>query len=120
QAPPNAARPVLTLASADMSPDADREAVPAQVGAPEGASRGPARRSDASELTLIEGAVLGLLIHEPRHGFALVPAFSAGRSVGRVFQAQAPVVYRALRTLEARGLVASDAPEATPIGPSRV
>ena len=74
---------------------------------------------EVDELTLIEGAVLGLLVQQPRHGFALARQFVRDHSIGRVFNAQPPVVYRALRTLEQRGLTSSDAPRASTQGPSR-
>ncbi|GEL17720.1 PadR family transcriptional regulator [Pseudonocardia asaccharolytica] len=72
-----------------------------------------------SSLTLTEGAVLGLLVRRPRHGFALAREFDPGQRIGRVLTVRRPLVYRALNNLEARGLVVSGEPESTPLGPSR-
>ncbi|MFC5997083.1 PadR family transcriptional regulator [Pseudonocardia hispaniensis] len=75
--------------------------------------------SGGSSLTLTEGAVLGLLVRRPRHGFALAREFTPGSRIGRVLTVRRPLVYRALNALEGRGLVVSGEPESTPLGPSR-
>lgn len=72
------------------------------------------------ELTLIEGAVLGLLVQQPRHGFALAKEFALESTIGSIFTARPPVVYRALHTLTAKDLVAGDQAESVAAGPRRV
>jgi DNA-binding PadR family transcriptional regulator len=72
-------------------------------------------------LTLIEGAVLGLLVREPAHGFAVAKEFEPQTRIGSIFSAQRPVVYRALNTLSAKHLIATvEAAESSSSGPARV
>lgn len=71
-------------------------------------------------LTLIEAAVLGLLVRQPSHGFALAKEFDPDSRIGSIFTVQRPVVYRALNTLSAKNLVIGDAAEASATGPARV
>lgn len=70
-------------------------------------------------LTLIEGAVLGVLVEEPRHGFAVAREFASDGWIGGTFTAHRPVVYRALHSLEAKGLLEVGPAEATTSGPDR-
>lgn len=75
---------------------------------------------DSSRLTLIEAIVLGLLVQQPRHGFALAKELGPQGWLGGTFTARRPVVYRALRTLAGKGLVVAGPAEATSAGPDRV
>ena len=70
--------------------------------------------------TLIEAVVLGLLVRRPSHGFALAKELGPDTRIGSIFTAQRPVVYRALNTLAAKGLIAGDEAEASTSGPARV
>lgn len=75
---------------------------------------------DRVALTLIEGTVLGLLVEEPRHGFALARELTVDGWIGTTFTAHRPVVYRALRSLSTKGLLAEGHTESTSSGPERV
>ncbi|MBO0684405.1 MAG: helix-turn-helix transcriptional regulator [Candidatus Dormibacteraeota bacterium] len=66
-----------------------------------------------------EWAVLGLLVERPRHGFALVKAMAPGGEIGRVWSLPRPLVYRALSTLEAKGLASATGLERSDVGPLR-
>jgi DNA-binding PadR family transcriptional regulator len=66
-----------------------------------------------------EWAVLGLVTEQPRHGFALARLLAPDGEVGRVWALRKPLVYRALATLEERGLVAAVAEEPGDRGPHR-
>jgi DNA-binding PadR family transcriptional regulator len=66
-----------------------------------------------------EWAVLGLVSEQPRHGFALARLMLPEGEVGRVWALPKPLVYRALATLEDRGLVAPVAEEPGDRGPHR-
>lgn len=70
--------------------------------------------------TLIEGIVLGLLIEAPRHGFAVAKELGPDGWIGITYTAHRPVVYRALRTLAGKGLLAQGHTETTSSGPDRV
>ncbi len=72
------------------------------------------------QLTLIEGVVLGLLVEAPRHGFAIAKELGAGGWLGATFTAHRPMVYRAIRSLTAKGLLADSFTEVTTAGPERV
>jgi PadR family transcriptional regulator AphA len=73
------------------------------------------------EVTLSAGewAVLGLIAEEPRHGFAVRKALGPGGEVGRVWSLPGPLVYRALGTLQAKGLAAVIGAERSELGPQR-
>ena len=58
------------------------------------------------ELSPTEWAVLGLLSRHSQHGFALAKSLSAGGDFGHVWTVRRPLVYRALDTLQADGLIA--------------
>ncbi len=70
-------------------------------------------------LTLIEAAVLGLLVERPQHGFELAKAFERDNWLGEIFTTQRPVVYRALNTLERKGLLTEERKELSSHGPTR-
>lgn len=72
------------------------------------------------QLTLIEGVVLGLLVEAPRHGFVIAKELGAGGWLGNTFTAHRPMVYRAIRTLTAKGFLADGHTEVTAAGPERV
>ena len=73
------------------------------------------------ETTLSAGewAVLGLLAEHPRHGFALRKALSPSGEIGRVWSLAGPLVYRALSTLQAKGLAEVVRAERSDLGPQR-
>jgi PadR family transcriptional regulator AphA len=71
------------------------------------------------ELSLSQWAVLGLLVVGPRHGFALAGDIAPTSSLGRVWKVPRPLVYRAIATLEQRGLVERAGVEQAPAGPQR-
>jgi PadR family transcriptional regulator AphA len=71
-------------------------------------------------LSLVESLVLGLLVERPRHGFSLVKELSPDGELGRIWSVPNPMVYRAVRVLQAEALVTADAPQSSPRGPTRV
>jgi DNA-binding PadR family transcriptional regulator len=71
------------------------------------------------ELSCGEWAILGLVNEQPRHGFALARLMLPEGEVGRVWALPKPLVYRALATLEERGLVTPVAEEPGDRGPHR-
>jgi DNA-binding PadR family transcriptional regulator len=71
------------------------------------------------ELSPTEWAVLGLLSRRPQHGFALAKSLSAGGEFGHVWTVRRPLVYRALDTLHADGLIAFRGAEPGDGGPPR-
>jgi DNA-binding PadR family transcriptional regulator len=71
------------------------------------------------ELSPGDWAVLGLLVSSPAHGFALAKELSANGRWGQVWTVPRPLVYRALSTLEARGLISIDRSEDSRLGPPR-
>jgi PadR family transcriptional regulator AphA len=64
--------------------------------------------------------VLGLLVEEPRHGFALAKAMAPQGDLGRVWALPTPLVYRALSTLQTKGLASAAGPERSDVGPQRL
>ena len=70
------------------------------------------------ELGLAEWTVLGVLGEGPTHGFAIAVLTAPGAALGRVWQLQRPVVYRALSRLDDAGLARQTAVESGP-GPRR-
>jgi DNA-binding PadR family transcriptional regulator len=71
------------------------------------------------ELTVGEWAVLGLLAEEPSHGFAIARAMAPDGEVGKVWSVRRPLVYRAIETLTAMGLVRAAGTVASTSGPQR-
>jgi DNA-binding PadR family transcriptional regulator len=71
------------------------------------------------QLSPTEWAVLGLLSRGPQHGFALAKHLSCGGGFGHVWTVQRPLVYRALDTLRADGLVECLSAEPGDGGPPR-
>ena len=69
------------------------------------------------QLTAGEWAVLALLDEQSTHGFALARALEPDGDVGRVWSVRRPLVYRALETLERKGLVAPVETLPSPRGP---
>ncbi|MFV0534421.1 MAG: PadR family transcriptional regulator [Cumulibacter sp.] len=78
-----------------------------------------AAATETTSLTLIEGAVLGVLLDRPMHGFELARAFARNGVIGEILTAKRPVVYRALSTLEAKHLLTPKRAEASTRGPAR-
>jgi PadR family transcriptional regulator AphA len=77
------------------------------------------RSTAAATLSPGEWAVLGLVAEQPRHGFALRKALAPDGEVGRVWSLPGPLVYRALTTLQAKGLVEVVGAERSDVGPQR-
>jgi DNA-binding PadR family transcriptional regulator len=75
--------------------------------------------SERQTLSPGEWAVLGLIAERPRHGFAVRKALDPAGEVGRVWSLPGPLVYRALTTLQARGLVEVAGAERSEVGPQR-
>jgi DNA-binding PadR family transcriptional regulator len=71
------------------------------------------------ELTAGEWAVLALLAERPTHGFAMARAMEPEGEVGRIWSVRRPLVYRAIDTLTALGLVRPAATVASRSGPAR-
>ena len=71
------------------------------------------------ELSPTEWAVLGLLSLRSVHGFALAKSLSADGDFGHVWTVPRPLVYRALDTLHADGLVVLGSAEPGSSGPVR-
>lgn len=73
------------------------------------------------EATLSPGewAVLGLIAECPRHGFALRKALGPDGDIGRVWSLPSPLVYRALATLQTKGLAEVVRAERSGVGPQR-
>jgi PadR family transcriptional regulator AphA len=63
--------------------------------------------------------VLGLIAERPSHGFALSKALGPSGDIGRVWSQPAPLVYRALTTLQAKGLAEIVGTEQGDSGPQR-
>jgi len=77
------------------------------------------RAEAKTELSLGEWAVLGLLCAAPSHGFALAKELKADGRWGRIWTVRRPLVYRALTSLEAAGLISMDRAEESRLGPRR-
>jgi PadR family transcriptional regulator AphA len=78
-------------------------------------------KSDPSaDLLPGEWAVLGVIAHEPAHGFAIARELAPGGSLGKVWTMSRPRVYRAASDLASRGLVVPTAAESSERGPARV
>jgi DNA-binding PadR family transcriptional regulator len=75
------------------------------------------RSSD--DLTAGEWAVLALVVEGPTHGFAIARALAPEGEVGRVWSVRRPLVYRAIETLTAMGLVRPAATVPSRSGPRR-
>jgi DNA-binding PadR family transcriptional regulator len=75
--------------------------------------------STTPPLSCGEWAVLGLVIERPRHGFALARLMAPEGEIGQVWALPKPLVYRALTTLQERGLVATAGEEPGERGPHR-
>lgn len=71
------------------------------------------------ELSPTEWAVLGLLSRSSQHGFALAKSLSADGDFGHVWTVRRPLVYRALDSLSADGLIAFGDAEPGDGGPPR-
>jgi DNA-binding PadR family transcriptional regulator len=76
-------------------------------------------RSDASELSLTDWVVLGLLAEGPRHGFALAKELEGGAELGRLWTVRRPLVYRAIDHLLEIGLAEPRFVEPGDQGPQR-
>lgn len=63
--------------------------------------------------------MLGLLAEEPRHGFGLAKAMAPDGEIGRVWALSTPLVYRALSTLQTKGMATIAGVERSDLGPQR-
>src|SRR5262245_16225410 len=63
------------------------------------------RRRDARELSRAEMCVLALVAEHPAHGWAISRHVEPDGDIGRIWTADRQRVYRAIRTLERRGLL---------------
>jgi PadR family transcriptional regulator AphA len=57
------------------------------------------------ELSLSEWAALGIVAEHPTHGWPVVQLLAPDGALGRIWTVSRPLVYRALATLTARGLI---------------
>jgi DNA-binding PadR family transcriptional regulator len=71
------------------------------------------------ELTAGEWAVLALLGEAPTHGFAIAKAMAPEGEVGKIWSVRRPLVYRAVDTLTAMGLVRPAGTVPSRSGPQR-
>jgi DNA-binding PadR family transcriptional regulator len=71
------------------------------------------------ELTAGEWGVLALLAEAPSHGFAIAKAMAPEGEVGKIWSVRRPLVYRAVETLIAMGLVCPAATVPSRSGPQR-
>lgn len=71
------------------------------------------------ELSLTDWVVLGLLVEEPRHGFALSKELAAGTDLGDLWTVRRPLVYRAIDHLLALGAIEPRVVEPGAQGPHR-
>jgi DNA-binding PadR family transcriptional regulator len=76
------------------------------------------RRSSSSTLSLLEGALLGLLHDQPQSGYALRKLFQDTPMLH--FSDSPGSIYPALKRLEARGAIRGDVDAATPLRPRQV
>ncbi len=58
-----------------------------------------------SELLTGEWACLGLLVHQPSHGFALSQELAPTGEIGRIWSLSRPLTYRAIDQLVERGFI---------------
>jgi PadR family transcriptional regulator AphA len=63
--------------------------------------------------------VLALLVESPAHGWALAAELARTGEVGKVWSVARPLVYRALETLDERGLIEAIGAEPGVRGPNR-
>jgi DNA-binding PadR family transcriptional regulator len=73
----------------------------------------------AGPLSVTDWIVLGLLVEEPRHGFAAARELKAGQPLGQIWTVQRPLVYRAFERLEAFTLIEPTHTERGDNGPQR-
>ena len=71
-------------------------------------------------LSLTDWLVLGLVVEEPRHGFALARELQADAVLGQVWSVHRPLVYRAVEHLGGLGLIEPTRTEPGEQGPRRV
>lgn len=71
------------------------------------------------ELSVGEWAVLALVAEQPAHGFAVAREMASDGTIGRVWSLPRPLVYRAIDTLRAKGLVEERGREPGARGPHR-
>jgi DNA-binding PadR family transcriptional regulator len=75
--------------------------------------------STSPALSLTDWVVLGLLVEEPRHGFALARELGPGNELGELWTVRRPLVYRAIEHLLETGDAEPRAIEPGDQGPDR-
>jgi DNA-binding PadR family transcriptional regulator len=78
----------------------------------------PAPPAALPELSLPEWLVLAILSQQSAHGFAVAQLTASGGELGRVWQIQKAIVYRAIGRLAEAGLIAPEGTEPG-LGPQR-
>jgi PadR family transcriptional regulator AphA len=78
----------------------------------------PEAATSLPEMSLPEWLVLAILSQQPAHGFAVAQLTAPGADLGRVWQLQKAVVYRAIGRLHDAELIAPEATEPG-LGPQR-
>jgi DNA-binding PadR family transcriptional regulator len=73
----------------------------------------------ARDLSLSEWVVLSLIAEGPTHGFAVAALTAESGDLGRIWQIQRPIVYRAITRLTEAGLVRATRTEPGDRGPQR-
>lgn len=79
----------------------------------------PSGKGAANPLPLTDLVVLGVLVEEPTHGFALARRLAPDSDLGRILTVGRPQVYRSLDRLAAAGLIEPVAVEPGDAGPKR-
>jgi PadR family transcriptional regulator AphA len=74
---------------------------------------------DSCSLSLTDWVVLGLVVEEPRHGFAVAQELRASSGLGKVWTVHRPLVYRAIDRLKELGFVTTGQTEPGRQGPDR-
>jgi PadR family transcriptional regulator AphA len=69
------------------------------------------RMVEQPSLSLPEWVVLGVVCEQPTHGFAIAQLTAPHGELGRAWQVQRPIVYRALSRLAVGGLIAAESVE---------
>ncbi|GMU77706.1 MAG: hypothetical protein AMXMBFR46_05040 [Acidimicrobiia bacterium] len=72
-----------------------------------------------STLSLTDHAVLGLIVEEPRHGFAVARELGADGSIGQIWTVHRPLVYRSIDHLARSDLIEWTRSEPGRRGPDR-
>ena len=74
---------------------------------------------DEPSLSLAEEVCLTLISIQPQHGWSIVKELAPTSELGRIWSLSRPLTYRAVDTLELKGMIVRGEPEVTK-GPARV